>query len=155
MKGRIDTVSRIIAASPHALYQAFMNPDSLVQWMPPEGMMGQIDFFRPEVGEGYRMTLTYEETDTTSGKTSANTDTFETTFLELVPDKKIAGSSIFETEDPDVVGKLIMAWYFEEVDEGTKVTLIAENVPVGISKDAHIEGLNSTLDNLALFVKNK
>lgn len=30
MKGRIDSVSRIITTPPPALYQAFMDPDSLV-----------------------------------------------------------------------------------------------------------------------------
>lgn len=152
MTGRIDSVSRLIAASPLALYQAFMDPDSLVTWMPPEGMSGEIDYFKAEAGGGYRMTLTYEEPSALPGKTTENTDTFETAFIQLVPGKKIAGRTIFETDDPDAAGELLMTWFFEEVDGETKLTLIAENVPPGIPKAVHIEGLNSTLDNLEDFV---
>ncbi len=154
MDGRIDSVSRVLAASPHSLYQAFITPSSLVKWLPPEGMSGQIDDFQPEVGKGYRMTLTYEEPHSISGKTTADADTLETIFTELVPDKKIAGTSVFETEDPDVKGELLLTWYFEELEAGTRVILIVENVPVGIPKAAHIEGLNSTLDNLERFVQS-
>ena len=38
MAGRIDSVSRVIPFSPRALCQSFLDPDSLVEWMPPEGM---------------------------------------------------------------------------------------------------------------------
>ena len=155
MNGRIDTVSRFIAASPTTLYQAFMNPSALVQWMPPQGMTGEIEFFNPEVGKGYRMTLTYEDAHSIPGKTSEHTDTLETTFVELVPNKKIAGTAVFETEDSDIWGELLMTWYFEEREEGTKVTIIVENVPPSILKADYIEGLNSTLDHLEQFVQTQ
>lgn len=151
MNGRIDTVSRIINAAPSRLYQSFMDPDILVKWMPPPGMTGKIDYFVPKVGGSYRMTLTYEDARSLPGKTSEDTDTVEATFVELVPDKKISGTAVFETEDPDVLGEMLMTWYFEEIDEGTKVTIIVENVPVGIPKAIHIEGLSSTLDNLTRY----
>lgn len=48
-----------------------------------------------------------------------------------------------------------MTWFFEEVDGATKLTLIAENVPPGIPKAVHIEGLNSTLDNLQDFIGDR
>lgn len=89
MKGRIDSVSRLFAASLLTLYQAFMDPDSLVTWMPPEGMSGKIEYFQAEAGGSYRMTLTYEEPYSLPGKTTEDTDTFEVTFTELVPGKKL------------------------------------------------------------------
>lgn len=153
MNGRIDSVSRFIDASPSTLYQVFMDPTALVQWMPPQGMTGEIEFFDPQVGKGYRMTLTYEGAHTVPGKTSEHTDTVETIFVELIPDKKIVGTAVFKTEDPDVLGELLTTWYFEGWEEGTKVTIIAENVPPGILKADHIEGLNSTLVNLEQFVQ--
>lgn len=155
MKGRIDSVSRVITAPPPALYQAFMDADSLVTWMPPEGMSGEIEYFQAEAGGGYRMTLTYEEPHFLPGKTTEDTDSFEVTFTELVPGKKIAGKTVFETDDPDAGGELLMTWFFEEVDGDTKFTLVAENVPPGILKAVHIEGLDSTLDNLRDFVGSR
>jgi uncharacterized protein YndB with AHSA1/START domain len=156
MKGRIDTITRIIKASPSSLYQAYMNPDALVQWMPPSGMTAKIENFNPKSGGGYLMTLTYDEIPTkTVGKTTEMTDTIETKFVELVPDKKVVGSGVFESEDSQYADEMFMTWYFEEIEEGTKVTLVVENVPPGIEKAIHIEGLHSTLENLARFVENQ
>ena len=153
--GRIDTVSRIIDASSQTLYQAFMDPDSLIKWLPPEGMSGEIGLFEPVVGGRYQLTLTYEDVDVAQGKTTENTDALEGTFLELVPDKKIVEAGVFDSEDSAFAGNMIMTWYFEEVAQGTRVTIVAENVPIGIKKDDHIDGLNSTLGNLERFTKTK
>jgi uncharacterized protein YndB with AHSA1/START domain len=35
-KKRIDSASRVIMASPRIIYQAYMNPEALVSWLPPE-----------------------------------------------------------------------------------------------------------------------
>lgn len=154
-RGRIDTVSTVISASPSTLYQAFMNPDSLVQWLPPGGMKGEFDQFEAHVGGRYRLTLTYEEKHNVAGKTTEDSDTSEGTFVELIPDQKIATSGVFDSDDPGVAGSMVMTWYFEEVMEGTKVTIVAENVPEGIKKHDHIDGLNSSLENLRKFVERK
>lgn len=153
--GRIDTVSKFIAASSQTLYQAFMDPNSLIKWLPPEGMSGEIGLFEPVIGGRYQLTLTYEDEDTAQGKTTENTDALKGTFLELVPGKKIVEAGVFESEDSAFAGNMIMTWYFEEVAQGTKVMIVAENVPIGIKKDDHIDGLNSTLENLERFAKTK
>ncbi|WP_028274495.1 SRPBCC domain-containing protein [Atopococcus tabaci] len=153
--GRIDTVSRVIDVSPHTLYQAFMDPDSLVQWLPPEGMRGDMSLFEPHVGGRYRLTLTFGEEQEMAGKTTENTDVSEGTFVELIPDKKIATAGMFDSDDPDFAGNMVMTWYFEEVLEGTRVTIVAENVPEGIKKDDHIDGLTSSLENLESFVETR
>lgn len=153
--GRIDTVSKVIAASPHTLYQAFMDPDSLVKWLPPEGMRGEIDLFEPHAGGRYRLILYYEGEELTPGKTTEDSDVSEGTFVELVPDTKIVMSGVFESDEPDFKGVMTMSWYFEENLEGTKVTVIAENVPQGIKKDDHIDGLTSSLENLEYFAETR
>ncbi|MER2175878.1 MAG: SRPBCC domain-containing protein [Carnobacterium sp.] len=151
--GRIDTVSKVIDASPHTLYQAFMDPNSLVKWLPPDGMRGEIGLFEPVVGGRFQLTLTYEDEHATQGKTTENSDSLEGTFFELIPNQKIVEAGVFESDDPAFAGNMVMTWYFEEVEQGAKVTIVAENVPKGIKKDDHIDGLNSTLENLERFVK--
>lgn len=150
--GRIDTATRVIGDSPNRLYQAFMDPESLVIWMPPEGMSAKIEQFDSRVGGGYRMILSYEQGHSISGKTTDDTDGVKTKFVELIPDMKIVGTGVFDSDDPSYSGEMLMTWYFEAIDEGTKVTVIAENVPEGIKKEDHIEGLNSSLKNLDLFL---
>lgn len=149
--GRIDTVSKVIDASPQTLYQAFMDPNSLVKWLPLEGMRGEISLFEPVIGGIFQLTLIYEDEYTFQGKTTENSDTLEGTFIELIPGKKIVEAGVFESDDPAFAGNMVMTWYFEEVVPGTKVTIIAENVPKSIKKEDYLEGVNSKLENLKRF----
>lgn len=151
--GRIDSASRVILASPETIYQAFLNPESLVLWLPPKGMSGHINTFDPRQGGHYSMTLTYELGNSIIGKTSENTDVSQGMFLELVPDKKIVQSVNFDSDDPAFSGEMIQTWYFEAISEGTKITIVCENVPEGVRKADHDEGLISTLENLATFTE--
>ncbi len=150
---RIDSASRVIAASPKEIYDAFMNPKSLRVWLPPEGMSAQIDQFDACIGGAYQMTLTYDQAQATSGKTTDRTDETRGTFLNLVPDTKIVLTVEFNAEDPAFAGEMIQNWYLEAVAAGTKVTIICEQVPEGIRKEDHDAGLNSTLEKLAHFVE--
>lgn len=150
---RIDSASRVIMASPQTIYQAFLTPEAFVSWLPPKGMSGQIDMFDPRVGGAYRMTLTYEMDDSPPGKTSENTDVAQGKFLELVPGKRIVQAIKFNSEDPAYSGEMIQKWFLEDVSEGTKVTIVCENVPEGIRKEDHDTGLKSTLENLAIFTE--
>ena len=150
---RKDIASKIIQAPPHAVYWAFMDPEALVAWLPPKGMEGRVDAFDAREGGTYRMTLTYTDSDHPTGKTSDNSDVVQGEFLELVPDKRIVQRIVFESDDPAFAGAMTMTWNLDEVPEGTKVTIICENVPEGIGQDDHETGMNSTLANLAAFLK--
>ena len=150
---RRDSASRVIMASPRTIYQAFLNPKSLVSWLPPKGMSGQIDMFEPRKGGTYKVTLTYEMDHSNSGKTSENTDVAQGKFLDLVPNKKIVQSVKFDSEDPSFSSEMIQKWLLEGISGGTKVTIICENVPEGIRKEDHDIGLRSTLKNLAFFTE--
>lgn len=150
---RIDSASRVILASPKAIYQAFLDPEALSSWLPPKGMSARIDVFEPRQGGSYKLTLMYEADHSNPGKTSDHTDVSQGRFLELVPDTKIVLAGQFDSEDPAFAGEMIQTWYLEAVLEGTKVTIVCENVPEGIRKEDHDEGLGSTLENLAQFIE--
>lgn len=150
---RIDSASRVIKASPHAIYEAFLNSGALSSWLPPKGMSARIDEFDAKEGGVYRLTLTYETDHSNAGKTSENEDVSRGKFLELVPDTKIVLAGKFDSEDPAFSGEMIQTWYLEAVREGTKVTIICEHVPEGIRKEDHDDGLSSSLENLAEYVE--
>ncbi|WP_339269276.1 SRPBCC family protein [Paenibacillus sp. FSL W8-0187] len=153
-KKRIDSASRMIKASPQTIYQAFTDPKAWVSWLPPEGMSGQIDTFDACEGGTYRMVLTYNGTDQVNlGKSSEGTDIVQGKFLALVPNKKIVQCFEFESEDPAYGGLMTMTWTLTALAEGTDVTIVCEDVPEGIRQEDHEEGLNSTLENLAVFTE--
>jgi len=150
---RTDAAFRVIAASPGKLYAALVDPESLVRWLPPQGMTGKIEAFEPRPGGIYRIRLTYADADTAQGKTDDDSDVSEGEFVELVPDVRVVQRGTFESEDPTMAGKMTFTWRFDPVDEGTRVTVTAEGVPPGIRRKDHLAGLRSTLDNLAAFAE--
>ncbi|MES2056469.1 MAG: SRPBCC family protein [Pseudomonadota bacterium] len=151
---RIDAASRIIRASPQALYRAFLDSDAWLIWLPPQGMTGSIELFQPFEGGRYRMTLTYDDPGAaTSGKASPDSDVVRGRFVRLVPDQRVVQLVEFEAEDPAFAGEMTMTWSLTAVPEGTEVRIICENVPAGIKPEDHAVGLKSSLDNLAAFTE--
>lgn len=157
MAGRTDTATRLIHASPDAIYSAFVDAKLLMAWLPPEGMSGRALLFEPREGGRYRFELTYEANVAPggAGKTSERTDISAGRFLVLEPGRRIVQSVEFESDNAAFTGEMIMTWSLEPAGEGTKVTVTAENVPAGISAEDHAAGLASSLENLDRFVTSR
>jgi len=153
MAGRTDSASRIIGATPEAIYDAFVDPEAQMRWLPPEGMTGKFDRFEPWSGGHYRLTLTFSGEHATAGKSSADADTVEGRLVELIPGKRIVQTADFESDDPAYAGTMTMTWSLRAVPDGTEVTITASDVPSGISAEDHAQGLASTLANLADFLE--
>ena len=149
---RTDSASRLIPASPQAVYDALVDPDALVEWLPPEGMRGRFEWFELRNGGGYRLVLTYTEQSSGRGKASSDTDVVEARFLELVPGERVVQSVAFESDDPAFSGTMTMTWALALTEEGTRVEIVADDVPSGISAEDHAVGLASSLANLAAYV---
>lgn len=97
------------------------------------------------------MALTYSGDHPSTGKTSADTDVVEGRFAELVENERLVQIVTFDTDDSLFGGEMRMTWKLASAPGGTEVSIIAENVPPGISKTDHDAGLRSTLENLARF----
>lgn len=87
-----------------------------------------------------------------AGKTTERTDLSAGRFLSLIPGRRIVQPVEFESVEASFAGEVVMTWTFDPLGEGTRVTITAENVPSGISKADHDEGLRSSLENLARYV---
>ncbi|OOC58473.1 hypothetical protein BBD40_22450 [Paenibacillus ihbetae] len=44
---RKDIASKIVKTPPHAVYRAFMDPEALVAWLPPQGMQAGLTHSMP------------------------------------------------------------------------------------------------------------
>ena len=127
-----------------------------MKWLPPSGMTGRALEYDFSEGGRYRIELQYEEGKRSgSGKTTNSSDITNGHFLELVPGRRIKQSVEFESSDSGFAGTMTMTWTFEPTQEGTTVTVAADNVPDGISKADHAAGLRSSIDNLADFVADE
>jgi len=145
---RTDSVSRMIAAPPAAVYDAFLDREALEAWLPPEGMRGRIDRWDPRSGGGFRMVLTYLDAADSPGKTSEGTDVVDIGFVDLVPTERVVQRAVFEADDPSFAGTMTMTWELTATPEGTEVTVTATDVPPGVDQADHEAGMASSLANL-------
>ena len=146
---RTDKASRLIDASPERVYAALTDPEALAAWLPPEGMTATFEHFDPRPGGSYRLVLTYDEPSGGSGKATVDTDIVEARFVDLVPDARIVQEVDFVSDDPAFAGTMTMTWQLTPVDRATRIDVIADNAPDGISAEDHAAGLSSSLANLA------
>lgn len=143
-------VTRTILASPRAIYRAFLDAESVASWRPTSGMTARVERFEPWIGGSYRMAFIYPEASPENGKGGSGEDIFEGNFVDLLPDERIVEAVTFETDDPDFAGTMTITTRIErEKGNSSKVTVLAENVPTGISEADHREGMSSSLRNLA------
>ena len=149
---RRDVASRLIKASPLAIYDAFVTREAVAKWLPPQGTTMAIQVFEPHRGGRFQMTLTFAATP---GKSMANTDGVVGRFVELVPPQRIVQAFEFDSPDPAFAGTMTMRWVLEAAAGGTVVTVVAENVPPGISQADHEIGMNSSLAHLAAYVESR
>lgn len=76
-------------------------------------------------------------------------------FLEVVPGRRVVQAVDFVADDPDYAGTRTMTWDVVPVDGGTRVDIVAEDVPAGISAEDHAAGFASTLANLAAYLETE
>ena len=152
--GRTHQGRRLIKASPHTLYQAFMTSEAVAAWRPPQGMRARFDRFEAREGGAFRMVLEYEgEAHDLPGKSSEHEDIVHGRFGELVPDRRIVEQVEFESDDPAFAGTMTVTTTLTPVDGGTEVTITCDDVPEGISESDHRAGIASSLENLARFTE--
>ncbi|MGZ4317965.1 MAG: SRPBCC family protein [Gaiellaceae bacterium] len=150
---RTDRGSRVIAAPPEHVYAALVNPEALTAWLPPAGMTGRFERFDARPGGSYRLVLTYADASGSPGKATAATDIVDSRFIDLVRGVRVVQAVDFVSDDPTYAGTMTMTWEVTEVDGGTRVDIVAENVPDGIAAKDHAAGLASSLMNLAEYVE--
>jgi len=150
---RTDTASRVIAAPPAQVFAAMVDRDALLAWLPPDGMTARFERFDPRPGGSYRLILTYTDRTSARGKSTADADIVEARYIDIVPDVRVVQAVDFISDDAAFAGTMTMTWEVSAVDAGTTVAITADDVPDGISAEAHATGLTSSLANLAAHVE--
>jgi uncharacterized protein YndB with AHSA1/START domain len=146
--------SKLIKASPEALYRAFTDPAALAIWLAPGDMTGEVHSFDYRVGGGYQMSLYYPASDETMrGKTSGREDRYTARFVELSPPSRIVEVITFDSADPAFAGEMIMEVALEPADHGTTISIVFKDIPPGIRPADNEAGTQSALEKLARYVE--
>ncbi len=118
-------------------------------WLPPKGMTARFERFDPRPVGTYRLVLTYSDASGAPGKAAAQSDIVEARYVDIVPDHRVVQAVDFVSDDPAFAGTMTMTWEVTAVEGGTRIDIVADDVPDGISADDHAAGLASSLANLA------
>ena len=147
-------LSRVIRAPRARVYRALVDPADVTRWMVPEGMVSHVHSFDAREGGTFRISLTYDA-PTTVGKTSAQTDSYHGTFVQLVPDSKVVQRIEFESDDPAMQGPMTVSYVLADVDGGTELVGVHEDLPPGVSPADNELGWSMSLDKLARLVERR
>ena len=134
---------RVFHAPPERLYRAFLDPDAMAKWLPPNGFSGKVHHLEARVGGTYKMSFT--------NFTSGSSHSFGGEFFELVPNERIRYSDKFD--DPNLVGTMTTTITFSKVSVGTDLTIVQEGIPPVIPLDACYLGWQQSLDLLAMLAE--
>lgn len=146
--------SRVIKASPEAIYNAFTDPAALEIWFCPDKMTAKVHEFDGRVGGGYTMSLFYAPSEKEYvGKTAELEDRYTARFAELVPPERIVQIITFDTDDPAFSGDMRMIVTLESLGDATEVTILFEDIPPGIRPEDNDAGTRSSLEKLARYVE--
>jgi uncharacterized protein YndB with AHSA1/START domain len=144
--------TRHVDASRAAVYRALLDPQAIATWRVPAGMSSQVHEFDAREGGAFRISLTYDA-PTESGKTTALTDTFHGHFMKLVPNEQVVEVLEFESESPELRGRMTMTTTLVDADGGTEVVVVHEGIPGGVSIADNETGTRMALANLAALVE--
>jgi uncharacterized protein YndB with AHSA1/START domain len=134
---------RVLTAKPEKVYRAFLEPDALARWIPPNGFTGKVHSIDAKVGGTFRMSFT----NFTTGTTIA----FGGEYLELVPHERLRYTDVFD--DPNLPGVMTVTVSLKKVSVGTEVTIVQEGIPDVIPLEACYLGWQESLLNLARLVE--
>jgi uncharacterized protein YndB with AHSA1/START domain len=145
MAAKTNTIRlhRMVRATPEKIYRAFLDPDAMAKWLPPNGFTGEVHEINATVGGTYKMSFT----NFTTGKTHS----FGGTYVELTPHERIRYTDKFD--DPNLPGEMRTSITLTKNSCGTELNIVQEDVPGVIPAEACYLGWQESLALLAKLVE--
>src|SRR5213080_5098939 len=114
MSANTIRLHRVLRATPEKIYRAFLDPDAMAKWLPPNGFTGKVHQMDAKVGGNYKMSFT--------NFSNGQSHSFGGTYLELVPNERIVHTDKFD--DPNLPGEMRTTITFKKVMGGTELTAV-------------------------------
>lgn len=134
---------RVLRATPERVYRAFLDPDAMAKWLPPNGFTGRVHHMNAQVGGTYKMSFTNFNT--------GSSHSFGGTFLELHPHERLRYTDQFD--NPGLPGEMVTTVTLRKVFCGTELNVTQEGIPAAIPAEACYLGWQESLVLLAKLVE--
>src|ERR1700760_2074588 len=87
---------RVLTTTPEKIYRAFLEPDAMAKWLPPNGFACTVHHMDPKVGGGFKMSC--------GTCPPGQAHSFGGEYVELVPNERLRYTDKFD--DPNLSGTL-------------------------------------------------
>lgn len=134
---------RVLRAPPNVVYKAFIDPQAMVKWSPPHGFTAAVTSMDARVGGGYRMSFTNFRT--------GQSHSFGGKFVEMTPGERLVYTDKFD--DASMPGEMRVTVTLREVQGGTDLTIVQENIPPQVPVEMCYMGWQESLHLLAHVVE--
>lgn len=134
---------RVLVTRPEKVYRAFIEPDAMAKWLPPNGFTCTVHHMDPRAGGSYRMSF--------RNFTTGHSHSFAGRYDELVANERLRYTDRFE--DPTLPGDIRVTVTLKEVPLGTELNIVQDGLPDVIPVEACYLGWQESLRNLARLVE--
>jgi len=134
---------RVLRSTPEKIYRAFLEPDAMARWLPPEGYTCKVHKMDVRVGGEYKMSFTNFGT--------GHGHSFGGIYLELTPYERIRYSARFD--DPNLPGEMETLVTLRPVACGTELRVVQSGIPSMIPAEMANLGWQESLVFLAKLVE--
>lgn len=134
---------RVLRTPAERVYRAFLDPEAMAKWLPPNGFTGKVHEIDARVGGRHRMSFT--------NFTTGTSHSFGGTYIELIPHTRIRYTDRFD--DPNLPGEMHVTVTLREVFCGTELDIAQEGVPAVIPREGCYLGWQESLTQLAQLVE--
>jgi uncharacterized protein YndB with AHSA1/START domain len=134
---------RVLRAKAERVYRAFLDPDAMAKWLPPNGFTGKVHQIDAKVGGTYKMSFTNFST--------GQSHSFGGKYVELVPNQRIRYTDRFD--DPNLPGEMITTISIAAVSVGVELNVTQEGIPAAIPAEACYLGWQESLTLLTQLVE--
>jgi uncharacterized protein YndB with AHSA1/START domain len=134
---------RVLAAKPEKVYRAFLEPDAVAKWLPPNGFTCTVHHMDAKIGGSHRMSF--------RNFTTGHSHAFGGKYIELIPNERLRYTDKFE--DPNLPGEMEVTVNLKAVSVGTEVNIVQQRVPDVIPLEGCYLGWQESLRNLARLVE--
>jgi uncharacterized protein YndB with AHSA1/START domain len=134
---------RVLKSTPDRVYRAFLDPDAMAKWLPPNGFTGKVHSIEPRVGGTYKMSF--------KNFTTGESHSFGGKYLELVPNERIRHTDRFD--DANLPGEMVTTITIKQVSVGVELNVVQEGIPEAIPAEACYLGWQDSLTLLTQLVE--
>jgi len=143
MPGNTVTLHRVLRATPDRVYRAFIDPDAMVKWLPPNGFTAKMHEMDARVGGHYKMSFT--------NFTTGQSHSFGGKYVELKPNEKLRYTDAFD--DPNLPGEMVTTVSITPVSCGVELRVVQEGIPAMIPVEQCYLGWQESLTLLTKLVE--